>query len=142
MNDTSRYTLVIPCVIPSRYTLPIQVERGLLYHHTPMSGGRATLASLSLSLSKGITGYNAITESIERPSFRYTPVIPSGGDGYNASAPDTLGCVICGGSTIDISRRLPGGGYETCARCLLPPGWPPTVHPAWRRHMRMGATWH
>ena len=43
---------------------------------------------------------------------------------------------------VDISRRLPGGGYETCARCLLPPGWPPTVHPAWRRHMRMGATWH
>ena len=111
MNDTSRYTLVIPCVIPSRYTLPMQVERGLLYHHTPMSGGRATLPSLSLSLSKGITGYNGITESIERRSFRYTPVIPSGGD-------------------------------ETCARCLLQPGWPPTVHPAWRRHMRTGATWH
>ena len=142
MNDTSRYTLVIPCVIPSRYTLPIQVEGALLYHHTPMSGERATLASLSLSLSQGITGYNGITESIERRSFRYTPVIPSGGDGYNASAPDTLGCVICGGSTRYISRRLPGGGYETCARCLLQPGWPPTVHPAWRRHMRTGATWH
>ena len=127
MNDTSRYTLVIPCVIPWRYTLPIQVESGLLYHHTPMSGEGATLASISLSLSKGITGYNAITESIERPSFRYTLVIPSGGDGYNAGKPDTLGCVTCGGSTLDISRRLPGGGYETCA---------------WRRHMRMGATWH
>jgi hypothetical protein len=136
VKDTSRYTLVIPCVIPSRYTLPIQVERGLLYHHTPMSGEGATLPSLSLSLSQGITGYNAITESIESRSFRYTPVIPSGRLRYNATAQHSPGCAVCGGSTIVISRPLPGGGYETCSRCLIPPGWPPTVHPAWRRHMR------
>ncbi len=56
MKETSRYTLVIPCVIPSRYTLPMQVEGGLLYHHTLMSGKRAALPSLSLSLS----GYNRV----------------------------------------------------------------------------------
>jgi hypothetical protein len=139
VKDPSRYTLVIPCVIPSRYTLPMQVEGGLLYHHTLMSRKRAALPSLSLSLSQGITGYNAITDTIERRSFRYTPVIPSGAERYNATAQHSPGCALCGGSTVVISRPLPGGGYETCYRCLIPPGWPPTVHPAWRRHMR--AAW-
>jgi len=45
------------------------------------------------------------------------------------------GCIVCGGSGLDVTRPLPWGGYESCARCLIPPDRPPTVHPAWRRHM-------
>ena len=69
------YTLLIPCLIPSS----MQVEGGFLYRYTLMSGGRATLASLSLSLSKGIRGYNGIRSPVERRSFPYTLLIPSGG---------------------------------------------------------------
>ena len=43
------------------------------------------------------------------------------------------GCIACGGSGIDLTRPLPWGGYESCARCVLQPGQPAAVHPGWKR---------
>jgi hypothetical protein len=136
VNDGTPHTLHIPCHIPSPHTLQMQVEGGLLYPHTLIRDPARPLLLSSLSLSKGIRGYEGIRSAVERQSFPHTLHIPYGGEGYEAAAQHSPGCALCGGSTIVISRPLPGGGYETCSRCLIPPGWPPTVHPAWRRHMR------
>jgi len=139
MNDGTPHTLHIPCHIPSPHTLQMQVEGGLLYRHTLIRCDPARPLLSSLSLSKGIRGYEGIRCLVERQSFPRTLHIPYGGEGYEAAdQPRAPGCVACGGSGsgIDLSRPLPWGGYESCARCLIPPGWPPTVRPAWRRHMR------
>jgi len=125
------YTLLIPCLIPSS----IQVGSGFLYPYTLFCGsGCCTAPSLPLhTLSKGIRGYKGIRSSVERRSFPYTLLIPPQGERYKATERRAPGCIVCGGSGLDITRPLPWGGYESCARCVLQPGQPAAVHPGWKR---------
>ena len=45
-------------------------------------------------------------------------------------------CATCGGSGLDIRRRIPWGGYEICDRCLIRDDQPSGMHPGWRPHQR------
>ena len=126
------YTLLIPCLIPSS----MQVQGGFLYPYTlfSASGSAAPHPSPLSSSKKGIRGYKGIRSSVERRSFPYTLLIPPQGTGHKAAdLPRAPGCIACGGSGIDITRPLPWGGYESCARCVLQPGQPAAVHPGWKR---------
>ena len=123
------YTLLILCLIPCS----MQVEGGFLYRYTLIgaSGSAAPLPSSLSSSKKGIRGYNGIRSPVERRSFPYTLLIPQGTGHKAADQPRAPGCIACGGSGLDLTRPLPWGGYESCARCVMQPGQP-AIHPGWR----------